>query len=88
MQSKPSLSSSDHYIGLTEVEEHADEDNEAKPGVEIRHKVNNGNDDVCYSRQDGENNVAVRTRREFISLTKLDKVKECLCSQYLQHCSH
>lgn len=46
---------------LTEVEEHADKDDEAEPGVEIRHKVNDSNDDVGNSWQHGEHNIAVET---------------------------
>lgn len=47
----------------TEVKEHADKDDEAEPGVKIRNKVNNGNDDVCYSWQHGEHNIAMKTER-------------------------
>lgn len=48
---------------LTEVEEHADKDDEAKPGVKIRDKVNDGNDDVSYSWQHREYNIAMNTER-------------------------
>lgn len=48
---------------LTEVEEHADKDDEAKPGIKIRDKVNDGNDDVSNSWQHGEYNIAMETER-------------------------
>jgi hypothetical protein len=43
---------------LTEVEEHGDEDNQTKPGVECGYKVNNGNDDISNSRYQVEHNGA------------------------------
>lgn len=44
---------------LTEVEEHANEDNEAEPGTEVRHKIDDGNDDVSNSGHNAKHNVAV-----------------------------
>lgn len=50
-------------VVLTEVEEHADKDDEAEPGVKIRDKVNDGNEDVSYSWQHGEYNIAMEIER-------------------------
>ena len=44
--------------GLTEVEEHAGEDDESKPDAEVGHKVDDGDDDVTDGGQDAEQDVA------------------------------
>lgn len=44
--------------GLTEVQCHADEDDQAKPGVEVGDEVDNGNDNVGNGWEDAEHNVA------------------------------
>lgn len=54
--------------GLTEVERHADEDNQAEPGVEVGDKVDNWNDDVSDGWEDAEHNVTAgggRIKGEF-----------------------
>lgn len=49
---------------LTEVEKHANKDNEAKPGTEVRHKVDDGNDNVSNSGYNAEHNIAVKQINE------------------------
>lgn len=44
--------------GLTEVQSHADEDDQAEPGVEVCDEVDDGNDDISNGRKDAEHNVA------------------------------
>lgn len=44
--------------GLTEVQRHADEDDQAEPGVEVGDKVDDRNDDVRNGWEDAEHNVA------------------------------
>lgn len=44
--------------GLTEVQRHADEDDQAEPGVEVGDEVDNRNDDVGDGWEDAEHNVA------------------------------
>lgn len=58
-QSAPGHKSTAGYVcTLTEVEEHADEDDEAKPGIEVGDEVDNGDDDVRDSREDAEGDIA------------------------------
>lgn len=45
--------------GLTEVQRHADEDDQAEPGVEVGDEVDDGNDDVGDGWEDAEHDVAV-----------------------------
>lgn len=47
---------------LTEVDEHADKYDEAEPGVKIRDKVNDGNDNISQSWQHGEHNITMETK--------------------------
>lgn len=44
--------------GLTEVQRHADKDDQAEPGVEEGDEVDDGNDDVGDGREDAEHDVA------------------------------
>lgn len=48
-----------HCQILTEVEGHANEDYEAKPGIEIGYKIDNGDDNVSDGGEDAEHDVAV-----------------------------
>lgn len=50
---------------LTEVEGHADEDNQAEPSIEIGDEVNDGDDDVGNSWDDAEHDVAVDKYKHF-----------------------
>lgn len=43
---------------LTEVKRHADEDDEAEPGVEVGDEVDDGDDDVRNGGEDAEHNIA------------------------------
>lgn len=45
--------------GLTEVQRHADKNDQAEPGVEVGDEVDDGNDDVGDGREDAEHDVAV-----------------------------
>lgn len=45
---------------LTEVQGHADKNNQAEPGVEVGDEVNDGNDNVGDGGEDAEHNVTVR----------------------------
>lgn len=47
--------------GLTEVQAHADEDDEAEPGVEVSDEVDDGNDNISDGWEDAEHYVAVET---------------------------
>lgn len=47
---------------LTEVQGHADKNNQAEPGVEVGDEVNDGNDNVSDGGEDAEHNVTVRQR--------------------------
>lgn len=49
---------------LTEVEGHANEDNEAKPGIEIGYEIDNGDDNVSNSGEDAEHDVTVGLKKE------------------------
>lgn len=49
--------------GLTEVQSHADEDDQAEPGVEVCDEVDDGNDDVSDGREDAEHDVAAGGKR-------------------------
>ncbi len=51
---------------LTEVEKHANENDEAEPGTEVRHKIDDGNDDVSNSGYNAENNIAVKEINELV----------------------
>lgn len=45
-------------FGLTEIQAHADEDDEAEPGVEVGDEVDDRNDNICDGWEDAEHNVA------------------------------
>lgn len=47
---------------LTEVQAHADEDYQAKPGVEVGDEVNDGNDNISDGGEDAEHYVTGRKR--------------------------
>lgn len=53
----------DHCQILTEIEGHANEDYEAKPGIEIGYKIDNGDDNVSDGGEDAEYDVAVGIRQ-------------------------
>lgn len=44
--------------GLTQVQSHADKDDQAEPGVEVCDEVDDGNDDISDGRKDAEHDVA------------------------------
>lgn len=46
---------------LTQVKRHADEDDEAEPGIEVGGEEDDGDDDVGNCGEDAEHNVAVET---------------------------
>ena len=46
---------------LTKVDSHSDEDDEGEPRIEHYQKVENGDNDVDYSRHDVEENVVKQT---------------------------
>lgn len=48
---------------LTEVEDHAGEDNEPKPDTEVGGEVDDGDDDVADGGEDAEQDVARRRRQ-------------------------
>lgn len=48
---------------LTEVQAHADEDYQAKPGVEVGDEVNDGNDNISNGGEDAEHDVTGRQRQ-------------------------
>lgn len=48
---------------LTEVQAHADENYQAKPGVEVGNEVNDGNDNISDGGEDAEHYVTGRQRR-------------------------
>lgn len=56
-KNKPPSGSSGE-CGLTEVQRHADEDDQAEPGVEVGDKVDDRNDDVSDGWEDAEHDVA------------------------------
>lgn len=45
---------------LTEVQSHADENYQAKPGVEVGDEVNDGNDNISDGGEDAEHDVTGR----------------------------
>lgn len=49
--------------GLTEVQSHADEDDQAEPGVEVCDEVDDRNDDISDGREDAEHDVAAGGKR-------------------------
>lgn len=59
-------------IGLerkpTEVQAHADENYQAKPGVEVGDEVNDGNDNISDGGEDAEHDVTGRQRRSKLKL--------------------
>ncbi len=56
---------------LTEVEKHANENDEAEPGTEVRHKIDDGNDDVSNSGYNAEHNIAVKKINDHLSTISL-----------------
>lgn len=46
-----------HTHWLTEVEDHADKNDESKPDTEVRDEVDDGNDDVTDGWKDAEQDV-------------------------------
>lgn len=60
---------SKHTLLLTEVEDHARENNESKPDVEVRDEVDDGDDDVTDGGEDAEQNVTGRQRRLLSQVT-------------------
>lgn len=48
---------------LTEVQAHADENDQAKPGVEVGDEVNDGNDNISDGGEDAEHDVTGRQRQ-------------------------
>lgn len=59
---------------LTQIQGHADEDNETKPCVKICDKVDNGDDDVSNGWKNAEDDVAV------------EKTKATLFYFYIHEC--
>lgn len=51
---------------LTEVQSHADEDDEAKPGIEVSDEVEDGNYNISNGWKNAEHNVAVRKTNKHI----------------------
>lgn len=47
-----------HTLTLTDVEDHAGENDESKPDAEVRHEVDDGDDDVTDGGKDAEQDVA------------------------------
>lgn len=62
---------SKHTLLLTEVEDHACENNESKPNAEVWDKVDDGDDDVTDGGKDAEQNVTGRQRRLLSQITWL-----------------
>lgn len=56
---------------LTEVEDHACENNESKPDTEVWDKVDDGDDDIADGGKDAEQNVTGRQRRVLSQVTGL-----------------
>lgn len=52
---------------LTEVEGHANKDDEAEPGAEVRHKIDDCNDDVNNSGYNAEHNIAATQTKHQLS---------------------
>lgn len=48
---------------LTEVHAHTDENDQAKPGVEVGDEVNDGNDNISDGGEDAEDYITGRQRR-------------------------
>lgn len=53
-----------HHVLLTEIKDHADEDDKAEPGVEIRDEVDDGDDNIGDGWEDTEHYVAVENKRQ------------------------
>lgn len=51
-------------FGLTEVQGHADKDNEAEPGIEVSDEVDDRDDNVSNGWEDAEHYVAEERKRE------------------------
>lgn len=58
-----------HTLLLTEVEDHARENNESKPDAEVRGEVDDGDDDITDGGKDAEQNVAGRQRHLLSQVT-------------------
>lgn len=57
---------------LTEVESHANKDDETEPGAEVRHKIDDGNDDVNDSGYNAEHNIAAtQTKCQLSNITTI-----------------
>lgn len=58
---------------LTEVERHADEHDEAEPGVEVGDEVDDGDDDVGDRGEDAEHDVAAE-RENYVKKNNNKKI--------------
>lgn len=58
---------------LTEVQAHADENYQAKPGVEVGDEVNDGNDNISDGGEDAEHDVTGRQRRSSIMVRSVQE---------------
>lgn len=67
---------SKHTLLLTEVEEHAGENNESKPDTEVRDEVDDGDDDIADGGKDAEQNVTGRQRPLLSQVTWLRTATE------------
>lgn len=75
---------------LTEVQAHADENDQAKPGVEVGDEVNDGNDNISDGGEDAEDYVTgwqrQSNRSNSLSSSKKRRViliKECVLQYYV-----
>lgn len=59
---------------LTEIEGHANKYDEAEPGAEVRHKIDDGNDDVNESGYNAEHNIAATQTQSQLSTNKISKI--------------
>ena len=51
-------------LALTQVEAHADEHDQAEPGVEVSDEVDDGNDNIGDGREDAEDYIAIGRKKK------------------------